>query len=172
MKINLYNLPAPAAPRTPAQRRDPKDAAAQPHCHCALRKDGQSHPAAELLPPGTLSTQSHGWESHILTSGLWSKESDLLLKKINKFKDQNESYLVPIFLQFRLGGRTLLFRSGSQGKNIPTQPLGFYGERRVPPPSVTESCTGRSTGRAWQPAARAERFISMPPAQNQPPPFI
>lgn len=156
-------------PGAPAHRRDQKDAAAQPHCQCALRKDGQSYPAAELLPQTCSPSQSHGWESHILTSGFWSKESGLLLKKINKFKEQNESHFVHIFLHFRLAGWTLLTRSSSQGKHIPTKPFCSHGERRVPPPSMTESCTGRSTGRAWQPA---ERFISVPPAQSWPPPFI
>lgn len=148
MKINLYDLPAPAAPRPPAHRRDQKDAAAQPHCQCALREDGQSHPAAKLFPPGTLPTQSHRWESHILTSGFWSNESGLLLKKINKFKEENQSHFVPISLHFKLAGWTLVIRSSSQGKTIPTKLFCFHEERRVPPPSMTESCAGRSTGRA------------------------
>ena len=42
---------------------------------------------------------------------------------------------------------------------VPTKPFCLHGRRSVPPSAKTESCAGRSTARAWQPAAMAEHFI-------------
>lgn len=42
---------------------------------------------------------------------------------------------------------------------VPTKTFCLHGGRTVPPSAKTKSCTGRSMGRAWQPAAMAEHFI-------------
>lgn len=134
--MNPYDLPAPAAPRAPAHGRGQKDAAAQPHCNCTLRKDGQIHPTAELLPQACSPPRFMG--GHPTSQHLdFGEKSQASYLKRDQFKQQNESKFVPILLHFRLGGRTLLIRSSSQGKNIPTKPFHFHGEKRVPPPSMT-----------------------------------
>lgn len=160
VKINPYDLAATAAPRAPAHRRDQKDAV-QPHCHCALRKDGQRHSAAELLPQAHSPLRVMGGNPTYWHLD-FGAESGLLLKNINKFKHQNESNFVPIFLNFRLGGLCSLDQA-ARGKHC-HKAISFPWRRKSSPTVNDQKLHWQKHRQSLQPAAMAEHFISMLPA--------
>lgn len=93
-----------------------------------------------------------------------AKSQTSYLKHEINLNSRIEVILLPFSFILDWEERLCSLDQADRGKNIPTKLFHLHEERRVPPPSMTKNCTGRRTGRAWQPAATAECFISMPPA--------